>query len=183
MKVAEACDLLNKVRPGKVKVLLREKEVVAGISDSGLWPRVEILLGDKRKSVPLTQFADIKKEATDENKLSKLDIAVLNLAGIKGTHLRRNPYVKGHLQSATQRIYKSIRSAIKAAQTRKGLGGRQRTAQRKERRKLARGEVLDRLQDVYWRFKLEPGDLTPKQVGELWQQVIDEALVEKVHEH
>lgn len=184
MKTDELRAALARVKPGPVKVVLAAKKVVAGIPESGLWPRVTLLFDGKEEVVGLTEYADVKKDEVNRKAFSKLEVAVLRIVGVPSRSmrsLRSNRAVMYALQDAVKKVHYKINSAISKAPTTKHFGGRVENVQRKHRKSRATEAMKEKFRQLL-RGTVKVNDMTGRQVGEIWERVKMEKIVEEVHD-
>lgn len=184
MDIEELRQKLYRVQPGPVEVKLAAKKVQAGISGSGLWPRVTIVLDGAEERVSLTEMANVNQK--EKKGLDKLEVAVLRLCGVPSRSMRavwKNGRVKPYLTYAVDRIRGRISASLKRAQTTKKMAPRIDRYHRKHRQSEAEKVVKEAFRKLIFGGKVKLNDLKPHQVGEWWKEVLNEKVVEEVHDY
>ncbi len=172
---------LDRVKAGPVKVVLSAKKVVPHIPRSGLWPRVTLTLDGRQEIVALTYYADVKRPERSPSKLDKLEVAILRLCGVDSRSMRSVQRAGRPLREAVQRIRERISSAMAQAQTTRKLGARIEQVRRKGRRSEAERTMKQSFRNLL-RGTVKVNDLTPGQVAAWWREVLNEKIVQDVHD-
>lgn len=175
---------LERVRLSTVQVKMREKEVVAGVEDSGLWPRVTLSLDSQTAVVSLTGYATAKKKEDDDKKLSALGVVILRLCGMESRAMRtvhRNAALKWAFKKAEARIRARINTAIRQARTTNKLLARIEGAQRRKRRETAVSKLEDTFRGLL-RQTVKLKDLSGAEIARIWERAKLEKVVEDVHD-
>lgn len=183
MDIEELKRKLGRVKPGPVEVKLAAKKVVPGMPRSGLWPRVTIVLDGVEEKVALTEMADAKLK--EQKGLPKLEVAILRLCGVPSRTMRavwKDGRVKGHLRQTAEIIRSRISSAVSRAQTTKRLAPRIDRHHRKHRQTKAEIAVKEAFRKLIFGGTVRLNDLKPHQVGEWWREVLNEKVVEEIHD-
>lgn len=183
MDIEELKRKLGRVKPGPVEVKLAAKKVVAGIPRSGLWPRVTIVLDGVEERVSLTEMADVKQK--EQKGIPKLEVAILRLCGVPSRSMRavwRDGRVKAHIRQAAEAVRSRISSSISRAQTTKKMAPRIDRYHRKHRQSKAEVAVKEAFRKLIFGGTVKLNDLKPKQVGEWWGEVLNEKVVQEVHD-
>jgi hypothetical protein len=184
MDIEELKRKLGRVKPGPVEVKLAAKKVVAGIPKSGLWPRVTVVLDGVEEKVSLTYYADVKQK--ERKGLDPIAVAILRLCGVPGRSMRavwRDGRVKAHLQYALHQVQTRISSSISRAQTTKRMAPRIDRYHRKHRQSKAEVAVKAAFRKLIFGGEVKLNDLKPRQVGEWWGEVLNEKVVQEVHDY
>jgi hypothetical protein len=183
MDIEELKRKLGRVKPGPVEVKLAAKKVVPGVPRSGLWPRVTIVLDGAEEKVSLTEMADVKQK--ERKGLPKLEVAILRLCGVPSRTMRavwKDGRVKAHIHQAAELVRGRISSSISRAQTTKRLAPRIDRHHRKHRQSAAEKVVKEAFRKLIFGGTVKLNDLKPHQVGEWWREVLNEKVVDEVHD-
>jgi len=177
-------DAVRRVRVKKVQVVLSEGKVSQRDPTSGLWPRVTFELDGTERTVPFTWWADAKEASSDPAKelVEGVGGAILKLAGGRTT-ARLDSRVRNALHEARTDANAKIGRIIgRAAQTKGGIGERQRQARRRALRKSVLEKLRGHFESLIRVERLELEDLGGAEVGRAWDEVLKMKAVRYVME-
>jgi hypothetical protein len=184
MKADELRARLSRVKASSVKVVFSAKKLSAGRSKTGLWPRVTLSCDGREETIALTEYGEVKLETKVKKQLSKLEIAILRIAGVESRAMRAakdKHGVQWELMEAERRVRSRISSAVSKAQTTRRLSTRIEGEQRKQRKHAATARLEQTFRDLLSRT-VKLNDLTGSQVARVWERVKMEVVVKEVHD-
>lgn len=182
--MSELAEKVARVRVRKVQVVVSRKNLVPGVPDSGLWPRVTMELDGAVQKAALTWYAESKKAEGRPDPLARKGIGgeILNICG-KASNAALDREDREAMKKAVALARSQItRALLRAARNKGEVGKRVETEQRRALRKDVLRQVREQLQGIARTMRADPELVTPKAVAAVWKDLMAGQIVSAVIE-